>query len=251
MRRRQFIAGLGSAAVWPVSARAQQAKRVARVAVLHAGEESDPPSQSMLNAFMEGLAALGWSKGPNVQIDVRWTGGGAGANEIRRLARELLDLHPDVVFVSTTPAVNAILSENRDIAIVFAGVTDPLAQGLVETLARPGRSTTGFAVFEPEIGTKWMQVLKEIAPETKRAAVIFNPDTAPYYKLYMNSIESAGASFAVIEAPVHSRADIEAAISMLAREPAGAVISMPDSFPNGIAPVNVEMREAALLALSR
>jgi ABC-type uncharacterized transport system substrate-binding protein len=234
MRRRQFIAGLGSAAVWPVSARAQQAKRVARVAVLHAGEESDPPSQSMLNAFLEGLAALGWSKGPNVQIDVRWTGGGAGANEIRRLARELLDLHPDVVFAATTPSVNAILSENHDIPIVFAAVADPVAQGLVETLARPGRSITGFTIFEFEIGTKWMQVLKEIAPETKRAAVIFNPDTAPYYKLYMNSIEAAGASFAVkaIEAPVHSRSDIEAAISMLAREPAGAVISMPDSFPN-------------------
>jgi putative tryptophan/tyrosine transport system substrate-binding protein len=230
MRRREFIAGLGSAAAWPLVARAQQGERLPRVAVLYPGAESEAQAQSEVKAFMEGLAALGWSNGRNVQIDLRWAG--VEVNEIRRLARELLGLHPDVVFAVSTPSVNSIRSENHDIPIVFTSVTDPVAQGLVETLARPGRSITGFTVFEPEIGTKWMQVLKEIAPETKRAAVIFNPDTAPYYKLYMSSIEAAGASLAVkaIEAPVRSRSDIEAAISMLAREPAGAVISMPDQF---------------------
>jgi putative ABC transport system substrate-binding protein len=229
MNRREFTAGLGAAA-WPTAVRAQQAKRVSRVAVLHGSAERDPVGQSSLNAFREGLAALGWASGLNVQIDVRWTN--MEVNEIRRLARELLDLHPDVVFASTTPSVNAIFSENHDIPIVFAAVTDPVAQGLVETLARPGRRITGFTVFEPEIGTKWMQVIKEIAPETTRAAIIFNPDTAPYYGLYKRSIEAAGASLAVkaIEAPVHSRANIEAAISMLAREPAGAVIALPDAF---------------------
>jgi putative tryptophan/tyrosine transport system substrate-binding protein len=200
------------------------------VAVLYAGLEANAESQAEVKAFMEGLAALGWSNGRNVQIDIRWSD--VEVNELRRLARELLNLRPDVIFAVSTPSVNAIRRENPDIPIVFSAVTDPVAQGLVETMARPGRNVTGFMVFEPEIGTKWIQVLKEIAPETKRLGVIFNPDTAPYYKLYMSSIEAAGTFFAVkaIEVPVHSRSDIEAAISMLAREPAGAVIAMPDNF---------------------
>jgi putative ABC transport system substrate-binding protein len=232
VRRRAVIALLGgAAAAWPMAARAQKANRIPRVAVLHSLAESDSEAQSWVTAFMRGFAALGWTHGRNVQIDVRWAGG--EIKEIQRLARELLDLHPNVVFAVTTPSVNAIRRENQSIPIVFTLVTDPVAQGLVESLIRPGRNITGFTIFEPEIGTKWVQVLKDIAPETKRAAVIFNPDTAPYYKLYMSSIEAAGASFAVkaVEAPVRSRGDIEAALSMLAREPAGAVISMSDTFP--------------------
>ena len=232
MRRREFVSLLGGAAVgWPLAARAQQAKRIPLVAVLHSFSENDADAQSSVNAFMKEFAALGWTHGLNVQIDVRWAGG--EIKEIQRLAKELLDLHPDVVFAVTTPSVNAIRRENHDIPIVFTLVTDPVAQGMVETLTRPGHSITGFTIFEPEIGTKWLQVLKEIAPATKHAGVIFNPDTAPYYRLYMRSIEAAGASFAVksVEAPVRSRGDIEAAISMVAREPAGAVISMSDTFP--------------------
>jgi putative ABC transport system substrate-binding protein len=233
MRRRQLITLLsGAAAAWPLLARAQTANRVPRVAVLHSLAESDVEAQSWVQAFLQGLTALGWTDGRNIRIDVRWAGG--EIKEIQRLAKELLDLDPDVVFAVTTPSVNAIRRANPSIPIVFTLVTDPVAQGLVESLVRPGRNITGFTIFEPEIGTKWMQVLKDIAPETKQAAVIFNPDTAPYYRLYMSSIEAAGTSFAVkaVEAPVHSRADIEAAISMLAREPAGAVISMSDTFPS-------------------
>ena len=232
IRRRKFITLLGGAAAWPLAARSQQANRMPRVAVLHSNAESDSEAQSWVQAFMQGFAALGWTNGLNVQIDLRWAGG--EIKEIQRLAKELLDLRPDVVVAVATPSVNAIRQENHDISIVFTLVTDPVAQGLVETLARPGRNMTGFTIFEPEIGTKWMQVLKEIAPETKRAAVIFNPDTAPYYKLYMRSIEAAAAYFAVkaVEAPVRSRGDIEAAMSMLARESAGALISMSDTFPS-------------------
>jgi putative ABC transport system substrate-binding protein len=115
---------------------------------------------------------------------------------------------------------------------VFTQVTDPVGQGFVENLARPGANITGFTVFEPEIGGKLVQVLKEIAPATARVAVIFNPDTAPYYRLYMSSIEVAAASFAIkaFEAPTHNRAEIEAAVSALAREPAGGVIAMSDGF---------------------
>jgi putative ABC transport system substrate-binding protein len=161
-------------------------------------------------------------------------GGAAGRSaKIQKFAKELVHLEPDVILAISTPSVDAILQQTRAIPIVFTLVTDPVAQGLVESLVRPGREITGFTIFEPEIGSKWVQVLKEIAPETTHIAVIFNPDTAPYYKLYMNSIEAAGASFRVkpLEAAVHSRVEIESAISMLASEPAGALISMSDSFP--------------------
>ena len=231
LRRREFITLLGgAAAAWPLAARAQQANRVLRVAVLNPLAASDLEGQSWVKAFTQGFAALGWTDGVNVRIDTRW--GGGEVSQLPKFAKELVDLHPDVILAMTTPSVDAILRETHAIPIVFTLVTDPVAQGLVETLVRPGRNITGFTIFEPEIGSKWLQVLKEIAPKTTRVAVIFNPDTAPYYRLYMNSIEVAGASFAVktIEAAVHSRVEIEAAISTLAREPAGAVISMSDSF---------------------
>ena len=226
MKRRDFIAGLGSAAAWPLAvwprmAWAQQANKLPRVAVLNSAAETDPEAQAWVKAFVQGFAALGWSDGLNVRIDVRWAGG--EAKQIEKLAKELVELHPDVVLAISTPSVDAIVRESRTLPIVFTAVTDPVAQGLVETLARPGRNITGFTIFEPEIGSKWLEVVKQIAPETKRAAVIFNPETEPYYRLYMSSIEAAGASLSVetFEAPVRSRVEIEAAISALAREPAG------------------------------
>src|SRR5262249_6121974 len=135
-------------------------------------------------------------------------------------------------FAVTTPSVNAVRRETRTIPIVFTQVTDPVAQGIVESLARPGGNITGITIFEPEIGGKWVHVLKEIAPGTARVAVIFNPDTAPYYRLYMRAIEAAALSLTMkaFEAPAHNRAEIEAAISALAREPAGGVIAMSDGF---------------------
>ena len=230
MRRRAFITLIGGATVWPLCARAQQDGRMPRVAVLTPYAESDPEAQVWFKAFVQGMQAVGWTDGRNIRIDVRWAGG--EVDRIQRLAKELVDLQPEVVFAMTTPSVNAILRETRTIPIVFTQVTDPVAQGLVDSLLRPGGSITGFTIFEPEIGSKLVQVLKEIAPETARAAVIFNPETAPYYKLYMSAIEAAAASFAMkaFEAPAHNRAEIEAAISALAREPAGGVIAMSDGF---------------------
>jgi putative ABC transport system substrate-binding protein len=173
---------------------------------------------------------LGWTDGLNVQIDVRgWAG---EVSQTQKFAKGLVDLHPDVIVAMATPSANAMLRETRAIPIVFTLVTDPVAQGLVESLNRPGGNITGFTTFEPTIGSKCVQVLKEIAPATTRAAVIFNPETAPYYKLYVNSFEAAGAILAVkiFECPVHSRAEIEAAISVLLREPAGAMIPVSDTF---------------------
>jgi putative ABC transport system substrate-binding protein len=230
MRRRDFITLLsGATAAWPLAAHAQQPAGIRRVGVLMPYAESDPLAQAWFKAFVEGMQAVGWTDGRNIRIDVRWAG---GVDRIQSLARELAGLQPEVVFAMTTPSVNAVLRETRTIPIVFTQVTDPVAQGLVESLDRPGGSITGFTVLEPEIGGKLVQVLKEIAPQTVRAAVIFNPDTAPYYKLYMGASEAAVASLAmkVFEAPAHNRAEIEAAVSALAREPGGGVIAMSDGF---------------------
>jgi putative ABC transport system substrate-binding protein len=231
LRRREFIAALGgAAAAWPLSAQAQQHDQMPRIGVLISLAKNDPEAQSWFKAFVQGMQAVGWTDGRNIRIDVRWAGG--EVNRIQRLAKELVDLRPEVVFAMTTPSVNAVLRETRTIPIVFTLVTDPVAQGLVESLVRPGGNITGFTILEPEIAGKLVQVLKEIAPATARAAVIFNPDTEPYYKLYMSSIEAAAASFAMkaFEAPAHNRAEIEAAISALAREPAGGVIAMSGTF---------------------
>src|SRR5262249_18191506 len=163
-----------------------------------------------------------------------WTfvGTGGEVDRIQALARKLVDLKPDAIFTVTTPSVNAARRETRTIPIVFTQVTDPVAQGIVESLARPGGNITGITIFEPEIGGKWVHVLKEMAPGTTRVAVIFNPDTAPYYRLYMRAVDAAALSLTMkaFEAPAHNPAEIEAAISLLAREPAGGLIAMSDGF---------------------
>jgi ABC-type uncharacterized transport system substrate-binding protein len=231
MRRREFITLLGGAtAAWPLAARAQQVERMRRIAMLTPYAESDPEAQAWFEAFARGMQELGWTDGSNIRIDVRWAGG--EVDRIQRLAKELVDLRPEVVFAMTTPSVNAVLRETHTIPIVFTQVTDPVAQGLVESLIRPTGTITGFTILEPEIGGKLVQILKEIAPATTHAGVIFNPDSAPYHRLYMSSMEAAAASFAMtaFEAPAHSRAEIEAAISALTHEAAGGVIAMSDGF---------------------
>jgi putative tryptophan/tyrosine transport system substrate-binding protein len=176
MRRRDFITLLGgAAAAWPPAARAAvQSRGSGRRAASVCGE--DPIAYAWNQAFLRGLGSLGWAKGDNVEIDFRWAGADFG--RLPYLAKELLDRQPDVVLAVTTPAVNALLQITRSIPVVFTQVTDPVAQGLVASLARPGGNITGFAILEPEIAGKWVQVLKEIAPEMTRVAVIFNPDTA-------------------------------------------------------------------------
>jgi putative tryptophan/tyrosine transport system substrate-binding protein len=201
-----------------------------RLGVLMIWPESDPEAQAQIAAFRDGLRRLGWAEGRNIILDVRWSS--AEVAVIQRFAKDLTDLQPDVFLATGTPAVNAILRETRSVPIVFTQVTDPVAQGLVKSLERPGGSMTGITIFEPEIGGKWLQVLKEMAPTSRRASVIFNPDTAPYYPLYMRSIEAAAATsdMKVFEAPVHNHADIEAALRGLARQPDGGVIVMSDLF---------------------
>jgi putative ABC transport system substrate-binding protein len=229
MRRRQFIAGLVSAAAWPMAARAQQADRVRRIDVLMDLDENDPEGKLRYSAFTQALAGLGWTDGRNVRMDVRW--GRGDTNRIRALAQELVGLQPDIILAGSTLATVALQRETRTIPIVFASVSDPVASGLVARLDRPNGNITGFANLEASLGGKWLELLLEIAPGLKRAAIMFNPDTitAP---LYVPALETAARSLMVVPiiAPVHSDAEIEAAIIALGREPGGGLILMPDVF---------------------
>jgi putative ABC transport system substrate-binding protein len=227
--RRKFIAGLGSAAAWPLAARAQQGDRVRRISVLLPGNENDPVYKPRVSAFTQALAGLGWTDGSNVQMDLRFAGGDIG--RIRALARELVGLQPDIILTIGTPAIVALQRETRTIPIVFAGAGDPVANGLVARLDRPSGNVTGFANFEATLGGKWLEVLSEIAPGLKRAAIMFNPDTAPASS-FVPSFETAARSLKVelIIAPVNSEVEIEIAITALGREPGGGLVVIPDAF---------------------
>jgi len=230
MRRREFIAGLGATAAWPLVAGAQQGDRVRRIGVLMTNDENDPVLNSRLSAFTKALADLGWTDGRNVRMDLRW--GGGDINRIRALAQELVGLQPDIILTNGTAPTVALQRETRAIPIVFANVTDPVAQRIVARLDRPGGNITGFADNEVSLGSKWLELLSEIAPGLKRAAIMFNPDTSSQLSTYMPSSETAARSLKVelIIAPIHGDVEIETAITALGREPGGGLVVMPDGF---------------------
>jgi putative ABC transport system substrate-binding protein len=217
--------GLGSAAVWPVVAWAQQGDRVRRISVLLSAVENDPVQKTRLSAFTHALADLGWTDGRNVRMDLRW--GGGDANRIRALAQALVGLQPDIIMVGGTSATAALQRETRTIPIVFMNVSDAVANGIVPRLDRPGANVTGFGIFEATLAGKWVELLSEIAPGVKRAAIMFNPDINPV-STYMPSFETAARSLKVepITAPVRSDAEIEAAIIALGREPGGGLVAL-------------------------
>src|SRR5205814_879439 len=188
--------------------------------------ENDLEARRLVTAFREGLAQLGWIDGRNLRMDYRWPSGDIG--RVRAFAKELVELSPDIIVGYATPSVVALQQETRSIPIVFLSVTDPVGQGIVASLAHPGGNITGFAVFEFSLGTKWMEALKQIEPSLKRVTTIFNPKTAPYYPLYLRSIEKAASSFGVepIAVEVLDDAEIEHAISILGRERDGGLIVM-------------------------
>jgi putative ABC transport system substrate-binding protein len=229
MRRREFVAGLGSAAAWPVVARAQQGDRVRRIGVLIFGDENDRLPKTGFSAFTRALADLGWTDGHNVQMYPRWAGG--DFNRVQALARELVGLQPDIILTSVTATTTALQRETRTIPIVFSNVGDPVASGVVAQLYRPGGNTTGFAANEASLGSKWLELLSEIAPGLRRAAIMFNPDTFPAPG-YMPSLETAARSLKVLPVitPVHNDGEIETAIIALGREPGGGLVVMADTF---------------------
>jgi ABC-type uncharacterized transport system substrate-binding protein len=170
VKRREFIAGLGGAAAWPMAVRAQQPERMRRIGVLLNITINDPESQTRLAAFAQGLQSLGWIIGQNVRVDYRWGNGSADA--LIKYAAELLALAPDVILAQSTAAVAPLLRLTRTVPIVFTAVADPVAAGYVQTLARPGGNATGFTGFEYAFAGKWLELLKEIAPAVKRVAVL-------------------------------------------------------------------------------
>jgi putative ABC transport system substrate-binding protein len=229
MKRREFVTLLGGAAAWPLAARAQQPERIRRIGVLLAGDENDPLMKSELSGFTQALAGMGWTDGRNMRMDLRWDGG--DINRMPALARELVGLQPDIIVTNTTPATVAVQRETRTIPIVFAGVGDPVASGIVPRLNQPGGNVTGFANYEATLAGKWLELLSEIAPGLMRAAIMFNPDTAPV-SAFMPAFETAARSLKIVPivAPVHSDGEIEAAITALGREPGGGLVVMGDNF---------------------
>jgi len=229
MRRRQFIVTVGGAMAWPLAARAQQAGQ-RLIGVLIGPAQSDPPAQSWFASFQDALAKLGWREGGNLRIELRW--GGGDVERIGAATRELVALRPDAILAQTTPVATALARETHAIPIIFVTVSDPIGSGLATSLAHPGGNLTGFTFVESSMGSKWVELLKEIAPRTDRLVLLFNPDTAPPLKFYLPSIEAAALSFSIktSTAPVHAGDEIEGAIAALARSPGGGLIVMPDAF---------------------
>ncbi len=233
MRRRDLLRVFGGvAAAWPLTAHAQQQPaRVRRIGVLMAFDETDVRARNWLSLFDDELAKLGWSEGRKPITDVRWAGD--KVDRMRAFAKELVALQPDVILSFGTPVTAALQRETHAIPIVFAIVSDPVGEGFVASLSHPGGNITGFHNSEGSIGGKWMELLKQIAPSVKRAAMIFNPDTAPGHgKYYMPAFEASARSFNVqpIAAPVRSVAELKTVIADLWREPGGGFVAMADFF---------------------
>src|SRR5262245_10724940 len=223
MRRREFITLLGGAAAWPLAVRAQQGDRMRRIGVLLPANADDLRFQTLVGAFLQGLALLGWSIGRNVRIDPRWAT--PNAAEIRRHAAELSALAPDVILAHGAGAVGALLQATRTVPIVFPIAGDPVGAGFVDSLARPGGNATGFMTNEYSMGGKWLELLKQIAPGVTHAAVLRDPTLGSGTSLFA-AIQTAAPSLRVEVNPVNMRdaEQIERAVAALARPPNGGLI---------------------------
>jgi len=223
MRRREFITFVSGAAVWPLTARAEQPDRMRLIGVL-TGVADDPNARARNAAFAQGLQELGWVDGRNIRIDYRW--GGGDADTIRRVATELVALAPDVIFAGGGPATERLLQLTRTVPIVFAGVPDPVGSGIVVRLSRPGGNATGFMLFEYNLTGKWLELLKQVAPYVTRAAVLRDPAITAGIGQFA-AIQSAAPSVGIEVSAINISGDpseIERAVSEFAREPNGGLI---------------------------
>jgi len=232
LKRRAFITLIGgAAAAWPFSVGAQQGNAIRRLGVVMNYAETDPEANGFLAAFTQKLAELGWIDGRNLRMDVRWAAG--SVDRMRAFAKELVELQPDVILANSTPITAEFQRETRTIPIVFTTVSDPVGSRFVASLARPGGNITGFSNAEPTLPGKWLELQTDIVPSLQRAAMMFNPDTAPYVSsYYLPSFKAAAQSRNVtpITAPVHNDVEIETVIASLGRDPGSSLLVMPDNF---------------------
>ena len=231
MKRREFITLLGCwAATWPIAARAQQSDRMRRIALLMLNAEDDPEGQARVAAFRQGLQALGWTEGKNLRIDWYWTAGDVG--RIRSDVRELAGRPPDIIVANGRVTLSEAVQVMRSIPIVFVLVNDPVGQGFISSLARPGGNVTGFTFFEYSMFGKSLELLKKVAPAVTRVGFIFNPDMSAYYDQFLPDFETDARQYSIKlkVARVGTKAEIEAAIVELAATPGGGLIVAPDAY---------------------
>ncbi len=230
MRRRDFVKLIGGIGAWPLATRAQQRERMRRIGVLMHLAADDPEGQSRLAAFLQGLQEAGWAVGRNVTIDVRWAA--ADIELMKRFARELVALQPDLIFASSTPATAAMVQATRTIPVIFVLVADPVGSGFVASLPRPGGNVTGFTPIVGSLGGKWAELLKEIAPRIARVALLFNPSAATFVESYVNPFKATAASLGMeaIVAPVKDMRELESLVTSEAREPNSSLVVIPDAF---------------------
>jgi ABC-type uncharacterized transport system substrate-binding protein len=246
VRRREFITllGGGAAAAWPVAAWAQPSERMRRIGFIQVLAENDPEAQARITAFQQGLAALNWIEGSNIRIIYRFVAAGDAAR-IQTNVAELVNSAPDLIVAGGTPVIAALKRVTSTIPIVFAVVNDPVGQGFITSLARPGGNITGFTMIEFEIVGKWLELLKEMAPAVRRAALVFNPETGPFYPVFLRQFGAVPASIGteLAAAPVRNRADIEGTVATLTRESDGGLIVAADAFNAAHRPLIMELVE--------
>jgi len=243
VKRREFITLLGSAAAWPLAARAQPAERVRRIGVLTPFAADDTESMARIAAFLQGLGDLGWAVGRNVRIDYRWSAG--DPDRIRKDAMELVALAPDVILATGTPVTSALQQAGLSVPIVFAQVPDPVANGFVASLARPGGNTTGFTTYDYAASAKWVEILKEIAPGVRRAAVLRDPTIASGIG-QLGAVLAVAPSLGMELSPIGVRdaGEIDRAITAFAREPNGGLIVLAS-------PLSIVQRELIITLAAR
>jgi putative ABC transport system substrate-binding protein len=229
--RRQFITLLGGAvATWPRAALTQEARRLARVGWTDFVADDDEGGLDRARAFGQGMDKLGWMLGRNLVIHYRWNV--FDTERARRAAVVLLTLAPDVILCAGTPATLAFKQATSTVPIVFASVSEPVAQGIVQSLANPGGNLTGFSFLEPTMGAKWLDLLKQIAPSVKHVTLMFNPASSPYSRLFFQSIEAAAPGLAVeaVMAQVHDLSEVEQVITKVGLRPGSGLIASAEGF---------------------
>jgi len=231
MRRRDFIKLTGGAvAAWPLAAHAQRPEQVRRVGVLSLQAEDDPLQQAWDTAFRRRLNELGWVDGRNIHFDYRWAAG--SVDRLPAFAKELVALSPDALLGVTTPPTAALQHETKTIPIIFAVVSDPIGSGFVASLSNPGGNITGFINIEGSVAGKWVELIHEVAPRVSRVGILYNPDTAPYARIYIEAFQTAASALAIspLDASVRTAAEIEAAITKLGGEAGSGLVVIPDTF---------------------